>query len=378
MEKNVLKISMIGALVLCSMACATPGWFVKTDVNQDFRYRLHEYKQDDSENGSSRYRERLRYRISLVTKIDDEFTAGARLATGGTAVGDNRSTTQTLDSDFSNKNINLDQAYLSYAPQWIPDVAGKLKFTVGKFDVKEGVYTVTNIMWDSNLTPEGRVLNYNYKDLGLKGLDIFANVGSYILAGDVRTNGTGNNGGTPLTMEGQQLGFKWKIANDYNFDAAYGTYCVPAWDKSRGTTTVVDFSDNKPVNQTSAKIGANLKVPFFEKAALLYESYENTNFDKDNKGAAAGIEFGTAKMAKLGDYSLRYLTRRSEDNVGWNLMEDADKEAGSGRGTEGSQIALTLGLAENVSFTFEQYDLKYIDYDGKPWKDTRFEVNVKF
>ncbi|MDR1322895.1 MAG: putative porin, partial [Candidatus Margulisbacteria bacterium] len=138
MEKNVRKIMVIGVVALSSLACAAPGWFVQTDVNQDFRYRLHDYKKDGSENGASRYRERIRYRLGITSKINDEFSVGARLLTGD---GTNKSTTQTLDGEFTKKNFNLDQAYLSYAPAWVPSVVGKFKATVGKFDVKEGVYT---------------------------------------------------------------------------------------------------------------------------------------------------------------------------------------------------------------------------------------------
>ncbi|MDR2431451.1 MAG: putative porin [Candidatus Margulisbacteria bacterium] len=367
MENNVRKILVVGALVLCSAAFAAPGWFVNTDVNQDFRYRLHDYAQEDAPNNAHRYRERLRYRIALKTKVNDEFTAGARLLTGD---GTNRSTTQTLDNEFEKKQFNLDQAYLSYAPKWVPSALGSFKATVGKFDVKEGIYTVSSIMWDSNISLEGELLNYTYKNLGVEGLDVFANIGSYVLEGDV-------NPGAPVNLEARQLGWKWKFLKNYNFDAAYAQYTVPAFNTSATAANLnVDASDDKALTHIGAVLGAKLTAPYFEKVALLYEDYSNPNIEtKDNHGTAAGIEFGTASVAKLGDYSLRYLTRKVEENIGWNYLEDAHKIAG----TEGSQIVLTLGLAENVSFTYDQYDLKYIDKDnGKPWKDTRFEINVKF
>ena len=409
MEKNVLKISMAGVLVLCSMAFAAPGWFVQTDVNQDFRYRIHDFSTDGASQGATRYRERIRYRLGLTSKINDEFTAGARLATGEAVDAANanhynsQSTTQTLDGQFSNKNINLDQAYLSYAPKWIPSAAGKFKLTVGKFDVKDGIYTATNGVWDSNISLEGKNLNYTYNDLGLKGLDVFANVGSYVLAGDVRANtqvvkGDGstlnNTGGSPLTLEARQLGMKWKINSMYNFETAYAEYTVPMWNHSMGSVTALDTSDDRSINHIAAKFGINLSVPYFEKITFMYEDLINQNdvmtkvqddgvlggkseTAKNKHSTAYGIEFGTAKMAKLGDYSLRYMERRVENGVGWTLMEDAHKI----QNTKGQQYALTLGVAENVSFTAEQYVLTYIDAlndSQKSWNDTRFEINVKF
>ncbi|MDR1324276.1 MAG: putative porin, partial [Candidatus Margulisbacteria bacterium] len=300
------------------------------------------------------------------------------------------------------KNFNLDQAYLSYAPAWVPSVVGKFKATVGKFDVKEGVYTVTNGVWDSNISLEGKNLNYTYKDVSVKGLDLFANIGSYVLAGDVNSgserqgDGTSiSGGGSPIVLEAKQLGVKWKIA-DYSVETAYAQYAVPAWNISEGTSpSGIKTPDDKSLDHIAVKLGANFKVPYFEKVALLYEDIVNHNEigitkSKDgttsgesdevsNRHASAyGVEFGAKiGLPYLQDYSLRYLQRKIENGVGWTYMEDAHKD----QNTEGSQIALTVGIVDNVSFTIDQYSLKYIDQindSNASWKDTRFEINVKF
>jgi hypothetical protein len=400
MEKNVRKFMVIGAVALSSLACAAPGWFVQTDVNQDFRYRLHDIAKKDTENNAHYYRERFRYRLGITAKIDEEFVAGARLLTG--SLTNNKSTTETMNGEFTKNNFNLDQAYLSYAPKWIPDVAGKFKATVGKFDVKEGVYTATNGVWDSNISLEGKNLNYTYKDLGVKGLDLFANIGSYVLAGDVNNGSEIQNdstsvsgGGSPIDLEVKQLGVKWKIMQDYSLETAYAQYTVPAWNSSKGTEPSVKTPDDKSLDHIAVKLGANFNIPYFEKAALLYEDIVNHNeigFTKSKDGtiggepdegrdkhaSAYGVEFGAKiGLPYLKDYSLRYLARKIENGVGWLYMEDAHKD----QNTEGSQIALTLGIVDNVSFTIDQYSLKYIDPindSNVPWTDTRFEINVKF
>ncbi|GBR76380.1 hypothetical protein NO2_0939 [Candidatus Termititenax persephonae] len=400
MTRNVRKNLKRGAAIclICSAVFAAPGWFVQTDVNQDFRYRLHDYAKEDTLNGASRYRERMRYRLGITSKINDEFSVGVRLLTGD---GSNKSTTQTLDSEFTKKAFNLDQAYLSYAPAWVPSVAGKFKATVGKFDVKEGVYTATNGVWDSNISLEGKNLNYTYKDLGVKGLDFFANIGSYVLAGDVNNgvkeqdDGTSvSGGGSPIVLEAKQLGIKWKIA-DYSVETAYAQYTVPAWNHSYGTEPSIKTPDDKALEHIAVKLGANLTVPYLEKVALLYEDIVNRNeigimksksnttsgepdSVSDKHASAYGIEFGAKiGLPYLKDYSLRYLQRKIENGVGWAYMEDAHKDPN----TEGSQIALTLGIVDNVSFTIDQYSLKYLDPlndSNVPWTDTRFEINVKF
>ncbi|MDR1114280.1 MAG: putative porin, partial [Candidatus Margulisbacteria bacterium] len=124
MERNVRKILVIGAVALSSLAGAAPGWFVQTDVNQDFRYRLQTDTRKDAVNDAPRYRERMRYRLGITSKIDDEFAVGARLATG--ALEDTKSRTDTYGNNnaFGAADINLELAYLSYSPKWIPSAVG--------------------------------------------------------------------------------------------------------------------------------------------------------------------------------------------------------------------------------------------------------------
>ncbi|MDR1998298.1 MAG: putative porin, partial [Candidatus Margulisbacteria bacterium] len=145
MEKKVQKILVAGALTLFSMAFAAPGWFVNTDVNQDFRYRLQEDKSDNYVNNAPRYRERLRYRLGLTARVSDEFTVGTRLATGDLESTKSRTDTFGNSNAFGAAAINLDQAYVSYSPKWIPGAAGVFKLTGGKFGLSTGVYTVTTI-----------------------------------------------------------------------------------------------------------------------------------------------------------------------------------------------------------------------------------------
>jgi hypothetical protein len=178
-------------------------------------------------------------------------------------------------------------------------------------------------------------------------------------------------------------------------ETAYAQYVVPAWNTSKGTEPSIKTPDDESLDHIAVKLGANLAVPYFEKVALLYEDIVNHNEigitkSKDgttsgepdevsNKHALAyGVEFGAKiGLPYLKDYSLRYLQRKIENGVGWTYMEDAHKT----QNTEGSQIALTVGVVDNVSFTIDQYSLKYIDPindSNASWKDTRFEINVKF
>ena len=122
----------------------------QAELSGDFRYR-YEYIDDDSA-AQVRHRNRIRARLGLDAKINDEWNLGFRLATAeGLSGGDPVSTNQTLDGSYSKKTFWLDLAYLNYHPQWVKGlsaIAGKMAnpfYMVGK----------NQLIWDHDLTPEG-------------------------------------------------------------------------------------------------------------------------------------------------------------------------------------------------------------------------------
>ncbi|MBN1507700.1 MAG: putative porin [Sedimentisphaerales bacterium] len=130
-------------------------WASKVGLYGDFRYR-YEYIDDDSAD-DVRHRNRIRARIGLNAKVNDEWDLGFRLATSeGSSGGDPVSTNQTVDSSFSKKPFWLDLAYFNYHPSWLKGfnvTAGKISnpfYTIGK----------NQLIWDSDLTPEGGALTY--------------------------------------------------------------------------------------------------------------------------------------------------------------------------------------------------------------------------
>ncbi len=96
-------------------------WASKIGLSGDFRYR-YEFIDDDSAAGD-RHRNRIRARIGLDAKVNDEWSLGFRIATATTdssgTSGDPVSTNPTLDEAFSKKSIWLDLAYLNYHPGWL-------------------------------------------------------------------------------------------------------------------------------------------------------------------------------------------------------------------------------------------------------------------
>lgn len=93
-----------------------------------------------------RIRERIRVRLGVEGKLNDDFIAGAFLATG--TIFDPTSTNETLTSAFERKNISLDRGYITYQPQahkWLQLTGGKFAYT----------WTRTPQTFDADLNPEG-------------------------------------------------------------------------------------------------------------------------------------------------------------------------------------------------------------------------------
>lgn len=357
--------------MLISQVFAASNWFVNTEVKQDFRYRWQDETKKDALNADGddyvRYRERIRYRLGLETKANEEMMFGARLATGGWQSDDPLSTNDTLGekANFTKDQISLDQAYAKYTPAWIPQEYGSFVFELGKFDLKDGIYTVTDIMWDSDISLEGKNVNYQYK--GFTDLNLFANLGSYL----VLENATYDD----EILNVQQVGANWKFRSDYALDLAWV-----------GARYAHGQNSRKPFDNQMAKFTWNTYlIPFNDKVVLYYDMYKNTEESKENKGTAYGIGFGSGKLAKLGDWEIKYLNRQLDKNVNWTLG-DSDVYEGTNKAfnTKGQEIEFKFAVAENASLSFDSYRIDKMQNDDADANDkgaqivNQFDVNVKF
>ena len=129
-------------------------WAQNINLSGDFRYR---YEGIDQEGSAERHRNRIRARLGLNAKVNDEWDIGMRLATGeGVKGGDPVSTNQTLGQAWSRKSIWLDNAFLGFHPG---EIKG-LNLYAGKFDMPFYAVGRNQMIWDHDLTPEGGAVRY--------------------------------------------------------------------------------------------------------------------------------------------------------------------------------------------------------------------------
>jgi len=130
-------------------------WVENMKISGDLRYR---YEGIDSQSKNkwtdSINRNRLRARIGLYDKINDDVDLGFRIATGSSS--DPVSTNQTEQDAFSKKPIWLDLAYFDWHPG---DIKG-FDFIGGK--MPRPFYRVgdNQLIWDDDLNPEGLAAKY--------------------------------------------------------------------------------------------------------------------------------------------------------------------------------------------------------------------------
>jgi hypothetical protein len=137
-------------------------WIENVKLSGDFRYRYENIDAQGNDKGT-RNRNRIRARLRIDTKVNDEFDAVFRVATAetdaslsdGLAKG-STSTNQTLTREFKQKNLWLDWAYGKYHPKYAPG----LDVWFGKMGTPMYKVAKHQLLWDNDLAWEGGSANY--------------------------------------------------------------------------------------------------------------------------------------------------------------------------------------------------------------------------
>ncbi len=133
-------------------------WAENIKWSGDLRYR-HELIDDDTAT-TKRNRNRIRARLKMKAKINDEWDATIRLATGSS--DSPTSTNQTLgdssSDSFSSKEFWLDQAYANYHPAWKPG----LNILLGKMGNPFYKVGKNQLIFDGDLSLEGGAASYKW------------------------------------------------------------------------------------------------------------------------------------------------------------------------------------------------------------------------
>lgn len=351
-------------------------WASKLSWSGDLRYR-YEYIDDDGADTDSRSRNRIRARLGLGVKVNDEWDLGFRLATGnGEVSGDPVSTNQTLDEAFSKKPIWLDQAFFGYHPQWFKGAG----VTGGKMENPFYKPGKNELIWDSDLTPEGVALTY--------GTSLTEKTTLNWVAGGFWVNEESSGGDTSLWgIQGyvkHQIdkptyvlgGASWfdygniqgeeSLADEWNADddAFFGN-----------TATAGDlFALDYDLFELFAEFGAEVaKLP----VAVFGDYVQNTAADDEDTGWLVGVAINKAKDPGSWQVEWDYRELERDAVVGQFCASDF---IGGGAGGKGHRFAFNYMVAKNVAAGVTYY-MDEFDRPGRQGEDydrVQVDLAVKF
>ena len=358
---------------------SVPQWTQNIKLKGDFRgrYQYQERGTGTTKEPIDRHRARIRLRLGADCKVNDKVMVGAGLATGSDA--DPRSTNQTLQDSFSKKPIWLDYAYGQYQP------FGCLSLTGGKF--KNPIWTPqSDLLWDSDINPEGVAANYSYAVCGCPKVDLFTNTGFFIID-------EGSGWTADPVMWAIQPGFNWGITDKISLKSSFNGYLMsglegktPDWTTSTNTYNTAPLTGLK-YNYSSYGASGELgvKEPFGKKGLCSYFPYigafadfiTNPDPSSDNDGWLVGGRIGYEKVSNANEWQAKYSYRKLEKDAWLDFLPDSDFYGGE-TGVKGHEVIFEYGLGKNVWLAFDYYRTENL-YGTKKKEDLfQADVNLKF
>lgn len=333
-------------------------WAAKARWYGDFRYRYEYIDDDRPKDGAARpdrHRNRIRARLGLDAKVNDEWSLGFRVA-GGTA--DPVSSNQTLDEAFSSKPLWLDRAFFTYQPngfEGLSAMGGKIGnpfLSVGK----------NELIWDSDLNFEGAAVKYAMP-LGDKTSLNVCGGGFYV---------NEESGGADTSLWGAQAYLKHQIANPTYVLAGASLFCygniegseslAAEWDDDDeeffGNSHVTDaggdevFAGDYDLLELFVEVGTELAgLP-----VVVHGDWVHNAVAADEDEDTGWLVGGTINRArKPGSWEFSYDYRDIEADAVVGQFSGSDF-IGGGTGGKGHRFGFALAVAKNVVAALTYYN----------------------
>jgi hypothetical protein len=353
-----------------------PQWVQKMKVKGDLRLR-YQSKQEEPKNAHTKNTNigRVRMRLGLETKVNEKILAAIGVASGS---GDPRSTNISFGGYNTKKTVVLDYAYGKYSP------LSALNIVAGKMLLNEALWEPSDLIWDTDITPEGAVIQLNKN---IDAAEFFMNTGVLIVDEDTSTDNK------PPMAYLIEPGVSFKFNDRFSIKGAVAYDC---FDNTKGH---VSNSKSGGSNSGNTKAGTtkyenNYKMinpslafkimePFKEVGLgvgyleLLGEYVDNVDVSHDSTGFSAGFKIGDEKVEKWGDMQFKYLYARLGKDSVLDVLPDSDRYGGK-TGMKSHEGEFTFGLGKNTSFGIDVYRSYKIKDANEPETLAQFDWNLKF
>ncbi len=324
-------------------------------IKGDFRYR---YESIDEDGRAERHRNRMRARVGLSGKVNDNIKAGIQLASGGDSP---TSTNQTLDDGFSTKDFGLDLAYVTWqAAPGTSISAGKMKNPLHRAGGNA-------LLWDSDLNPEGLALKFDRDQL-------FVNLAALYVEE--------RSGSDDSFLFGAQVGLDTEFDPGLSFTTGVGYFSytntvgnAPFYDgDSLGNT--VDASGNLVNDYRQLELFAELGAALGELPVKVFADWvqnsEASNFDS---AYAVGIKLG--KASAPGSWDLGWVYQDIEADAVIATFSNSDFGGG---GTDGTGHIFTgkFAIAKNWTAGFTYFANEIGQNAGNERDYRRLQADLQF
>jgi hypothetical protein len=348
-------------IAFLSAGPARGNWWEKIKLSGDLRYR---HETIDKECEPIRHRHRIRARIGIEGRVNSSTIVKMQFATGS----DNPvSTNQSLGDGFSSKNVRLDLAYIKVTHDAVPG----LTVQGGKFENPFFKPGRSELLWDSDLNPEGGVAGFSVDSRNASLRVIGA--GLYIEE---------RKADEDSWMAAAQGVFEYNL-NDQKSSVAFGCGFYdyenaadhePFFD-GEPMGNMVDVSSGHYVNnfrllewsgEFTHQFGA---IP----VVVMGDYVTNTAADSLDNGWLTGIRIGKAKENL--SWACRYIYREVEPDAVVGTFTDSDFRGG-GTDANGHEIGGSMQLARNTTFNVT-YFMNRINPDKENLDFRRLQVDLQ-
>ncbi|CRM44709.1 MULTISPECIES: putative porin [Pseudomonas] len=334
------------------------AWAARTQLKGDVRFRQETVKiQGESNNGGrDKDRQRIRARLGAYTEINSQVDTGIRVATGSS--DDARSTNQDQDNYFDKKSIWLDLGYIDYHPDQIKNL-----HVIGGKMLQPWV-NMGDVIWDSDINPEGLAVTYKYPLGG--SAELFGSLGNYNLKDNV--DGDGVQFRHDLRLTSGQLGTRFSLTDNLKMTLGGSVYAYQNDKDSRCTTTTTPcalaVNGNSANNEfrlyegfAQADIGG-LAVPL-----ALYGQYVKNNDAVTDQDTAWLI----GAKSKVFGFNLDYNYRDTQRDAVVGAFTDSDFANGT-TGSRGHKLKVSYDIDKNFALG-ATYFLTKADYASRTQRD---------
>ena len=341
-EADEAHIAVVGTPVAAPSATTAPGapaataapvapaknaWTDTIALKGDLRTR---YDFTDREGSESRGRGRLRYRLGVIANPAANIEVGAGIASGS---GDQRSANQTFDQVFSGKQLNLDYAYMQYG------FGHGVTAVAGKFAIKNYLWTPTDVMWDTDINPEGAAVKYTGSNA----------IGAFYAQGGLWVLSESKPDSNDAYLAYGQLGQGWK-SGDWFGTVAASTY---VFSHIKNTNSVFHRGGNTDTHMNSFNLATEVGTKLGGGTASLVGEF----IDNYETSSSQDIAWSVGTKYQWNKWSMKYLYVDLDANAVPDFLPDSDRFEGD-TGVHGHEFEIQYEIIKHIVLGLDYYHVR--------------------